>query len=97
EPPTMSSAARPAPSGSARRATPTKKASASARRIRAMGSGAPGGWGSPIHEQPVEAKLLGCLGEFHKVHRFPHIAVRTEAVALDEIALLVRGGEDHYR
>ena len=39
-PPTMSSGARPAPSGSASRATATKKASASARRMRRdMGEG----------------------------------------------------------
>jgi hypothetical protein len=34
DPPTMSSGARPAPSGSTRRATATKKASASTRRMR---------------------------------------------------------------
>src|SRR2546430_2572662 len=48
----MSSGACPAPSGSARRATPTKNESASARRIRAMGLGG-GGYDPKIHRNRI--------------------------------------------
>src|SRR2546422_7266448 len=51
-----------------------------------------GHWRCPVHEQPVQPELLGRLGEFHEVHRFPHIAVGAEPVAIDEVALL-----DGYR
>src|SRR5207245_1118592 len=54
-----------------------------------------GHWRCPVHEQPVQPELLGRLGEFHEVHRFPHIAVGAEPVAIDEVALLVGGGQDH--
>src|SRR5437879_12023580 len=38
----------------------------------------------PVHEQPVEPELLGRRGEFHEVHRFPHVAVGAEPVRSEE-------------
>src|SRR5207249_9991691 len=63
-------------------------------------SGSPSGrlvWGRLVQDQPVEAQLADRFGEFREVDRLTHVAVRAEAVAADEIALLLGRREDHHR
>src|SRR5690349_10347364 len=50
-----------------------------------------------VDEQPVQAELFGRLGEFHEVDWLAHVAVGAEAVTVDDVALLVGGGENHNR
>src|SRR5256886_5276273 len=57
----------------------------------------PGHGRCPVHEQPVEPKLLRGLGEFHEVHRLAYVAVGAQAVALDDVAFLVGRRQDHDR
>src|SRR3954471_3819686 len=47
-----------------------------------------------VHDQPVHAQATHCLSELFEVHWFYDVAVRTETVALHEIALLGRGSQD---
>src|SRR5437867_5946467 len=63
-------------------------------------SGCPSGRlvrGRLVQDQPVEAQLADRFSEFSEVDRLTHVAVRAEAVAADEIALLLGRREDHHR
>src|SRR2546421_10641657 len=94
----MSSGARPAPSGSARRATPTKNASASARRTRAIGLA---GYDRRYTEARLGGKIQNSANLAHQGLRregFLQIgdAFLQNSVAHDRI-IGIAGHENHLR
>src|SRR5690348_1632091 len=48
-----------------------------------------------IQQQPIQSQLPHGVSELHKIHRLANVAVRAEVVALQAIALFVRGGQDY--
>src|SRR5687767_7253822 len=53
--------------------------------------------GGLVEDEPVEAERLDRLGELLEVDRLANVPVGSEVVPPDEVALLLRGGEDHDR
>lgn len=49
-----------------------------------------------VRHQPIEPQLLDRFPELVEVHRLLDVAVNTQLVAVDEVAILVRGREYGY-
>src|SRR6266481_3179364 len=56
-----------------------------------------GRFGGTVQEQPVHPETPSRFGELLEVDRLDDVAVNAEAISLDQVTLLVRGGEHHDR
>src|SRR5262245_16987750 len=52
-------------------------------------------WWSLIQNKPVQPQLTDGSNKLIKIHRFLNIGIRAEAVAIQAVLFLLRGGEDH--
>src|SRR5688500_13501013 len=49
-----------------------------------------------VQDQPVQAKLAHGFGKSGKADGFPHVAIGTQAVAANEILLLIGRRQNHH-
>src|SRR5882724_110430 len=85
---------------SRRKASISSRASSSVSSTSSTSSGWLMSWplrrGNLVQEQPIQSDLPGGLDELRKTDRFVHIAVAAKAVTVDQVHILLGGGQyDH--